>query len=165
MKKLFFSSSAVLGLLLGLPTPIAFAHGGNASLIHACVQQGSQQVRIVGPSEACRGPEAPLHWNITGPQGPAGPTLTIVRQGEPVLIFPRQDGQSVAECLPDEKATGGGYHTFPVEGRFPWSVIVRTSYPSSIGGLGPDTWIASAINNDPTGQTISLSAYIVCASP
>jgi hypothetical protein len=69
------------------------------------------------------------------------------------------------QCLPGERATGGGHFSTPLQGRFPWSVIINTSYPSSIGGSDPDTWVVGAINNDPTNQTILLSANIVCASP
>lgn len=110
----------------------------------------------------------------TGPQGPqgvAGPaglaeSLQITRRFPPAtLIPPNSSGESVAQCLPGEKATGGGYFTFPVQGHFPWSVIVNTSYPSSIGLADPDTWVVGAINNDPTGQIISLTALILCAAP
>lgn len=60
---------------------VAFAHGGDAGVIHACVQQGSQQVRIVGPAESCRGPETAVHWSIVGPIGPAGPVGPAGPQG------------------------------------------------------------------------------------
>lgn len=49
-----------------------YSHGGDPNVIHACVQQGSQQVRIVGPNDSCRGPEAAVHWAIQGPPGPQG---------------------------------------------------------------------------------------------
>ena len=59
-----------------LPPASAFAHGGDASVIHACVHQSSQQVRIIGPNDACKSQETAVHWAIAGapgPQGPAGP--------------------------------------------------------------------------------------------
>jgi collagen triple helix repeat protein len=40
--------------------------------IYACVQNGSQQVRIVGAADACRSTETRVVWNIVGPQGPKG---------------------------------------------------------------------------------------------
>ena len=70
-----------LALVVALAVPAAVgAHGGDPSVIHACVQQSSQQVRIVGPNDPCRGPEIAVHWSIAGPQGlpgsqgPQGPT-------------------------------------------------------------------------------------------
>lgn len=64
-------AGALMLAVLGTATKAA-AHGDDAGVIHACVQQGSQQVRIVGPNEACRGPEAAVHWSIVGPPGPKG---------------------------------------------------------------------------------------------
>ena len=58
----------------------ASAHGGNSNpdVVHACVQQSSKQVRIVGLGGSCTNAEVPAHWaglgvsGATGPQGPAG---------------------------------------------------------------------------------------------
>jgi hypothetical protein len=52
----------VLVLPFLIPASTAVAHGGDASLIHACVHRSSGNVRIVAPDEACRPPESPLHW-------------------------------------------------------------------------------------------------------
>ncbi len=52
---------------------LAYADGGDPNLIHACVAQGTQQVRIVRPNDVCRQTETAVHWSIVGPQGPAGP--------------------------------------------------------------------------------------------
>ena len=51
-----------------------YAHAGNSDpdVIHACVQQSSKQVRVVGVSGACSNSETPVHWAIVGPAGPAG---------------------------------------------------------------------------------------------
>jgi len=46
--------------------PTADAHGGVSGVIHGCVQQGSLQVRIVGPDDVCRDPETAVHWSIVG---------------------------------------------------------------------------------------------------
>jgi hypothetical protein len=53
-----------------------YAHAGdsNPNMVHACVQQSSKQVRIVGVSGACTNAETPVHWAIVGPQGPQGAT-------------------------------------------------------------------------------------------
>jgi hypothetical protein len=70
---------------LGLVT-FASAHGGDTSLIHACVKDNNGGIHIVGADEQCKNNETALDWNqtgsqgATGPQGPAGP---IGPQGEP----------------------------------------------------------------------------------
>ena len=66
--------AGALGLLMGLPPPVVYAHGGDASLIHACVKKSNPrgQTRIVGPSVRCAAGERANHWSITGPAGSAG---------------------------------------------------------------------------------------------
>jgi hypothetical protein len=69
----------VVGLLLS-PAIISKADGGDISLIHACVKDKSGDVKIVGANSSCPSGYSPLHWGITGlqgpkgEQGPAGPT-------------------------------------------------------------------------------------------
>lgn len=59
--------SLSLGLVSG-----ASAHGGDATKIHACVNNASGEVKIVGPSSTCHHNSTAVDWNVTGPQGPAG---------------------------------------------------------------------------------------------
>ena len=65
----------ILISLLKSPS-IIYAHAGNSdpNVIHACVQQSSNQVRIVGVNGSCTNAEVAVHWSILGPQGPIGPT-------------------------------------------------------------------------------------------
>lgn len=77
--------AALLVALTGLGVAtVVTAHGGDTSMIHACVSQGGPgdnddddrrpgRVRIVGPNDPCRGRETAVHWSILGPQGPQGP--------------------------------------------------------------------------------------------
>jgi hypothetical protein len=53
---------------------IVSTHAGNddPNVIHACINNGSKIVRIVGVSEACLPGETPAHWGIQGPQGLPG---------------------------------------------------------------------------------------------
>ena len=65
--------AAVLVVLLGAgAVTLTSADGGDSNLIHACVNNGSGQVQIVGPDDACRRNWTATDWNITGPQGPQG---------------------------------------------------------------------------------------------
>jgi hypothetical protein len=61
-------------LLLALPGSL-YAHAGNSdpNVVHACVNQGSNIVRIVGVNGSCTNAESALHWSIAGPAGLAGP--------------------------------------------------------------------------------------------
>lgn len=69
---LLLGTAALLMALLSASTPErTYADGGNASLVHACVDRWTQ-VRIVGSNDACDPGERSLHWVMTGPQGPAG---------------------------------------------------------------------------------------------
>jgi hypothetical protein len=53
---------AIFALFL-LAAPPAAAHGGDTSVIHACVHRSSGNLRIVAPGESCRPPESSLHWS------------------------------------------------------------------------------------------------------
>jgi hypothetical protein len=46
---------------------------GSAGVIHACRNVVTGRLRVVDPGTVCRFREAPLDWNVTGPQGPVGP--------------------------------------------------------------------------------------------
>ncbi|MGE0686939.1 MAG: hypothetical protein AB7P33_09360 [Dehalococcoidia bacterium] len=53
-------------------TTLVSAHGGDASKIHACVNNSSGTIKIVGVSDGCKNNETALDWNIQGVAGPAG---------------------------------------------------------------------------------------------
>jgi hypothetical protein len=67
---------------LGLAGVVS-AHGGNTSLIHSCVTNGSSgltpkgSIRIVGASEACLSGQSALDWNIQGVSGGTGGTGAV----------------------------------------------------------------------------------------
>jgi hypothetical protein len=47
-------------------------HGAAASdVIYACVHENGD-LKVVDPGQACKKHETPLHWNVTGPEGPQG---------------------------------------------------------------------------------------------
>ena len=63
---------------------LASAHGGNIALIHACVNNTSGEIKIVGANSNCPSNYRALDWNIQGPagqQGPIGPVGPIGPQG------------------------------------------------------------------------------------
>jgi hypothetical protein len=68
-----FLTGALLVVLLGVVgATLVYAHGGDTTLIHACLKNGN--LRIIAANETCKAGESPLDWNITGPQGVPGPT-------------------------------------------------------------------------------------------
>lgn len=74
--------------ILAAPAAVS-AHGGDLSVVHACVHKDRKDgevhghVRIVLPNQECRRHEAPVHWSlagsvqgvqaVAGPPGPPGP--------------------------------------------------------------------------------------------
>ena len=73
-----------------LSVTLVSAHGGDVSLIHACVAS-SGAIRIVGPNTVCTGKDSALDWNIQGPKGPIGPIGPQGEQGPQGL--PGEQGQ------------------------------------------------------------------------
>src|SRR5580765_1931216 len=57
--------------LIAGTTPVAAQTNNNT--IYACVTRDGD-ARIVDFNEQCRRHETRLHWNVVGPQGPAGAT-------------------------------------------------------------------------------------------
>ena len=56
-----------------LSVTLVSAHGGNTSLIHACVSNSSGEIKIVGANANCPSNYRALDWNIQGPAGQQGP--------------------------------------------------------------------------------------------
>ncbi|HMH48880.1 MAG TPA: hypothetical protein VK548_01510 [Candidatus Acidoferrum sp.] len=59
--------------LVGI-TPMVYAHGGDPTLVHSCVNKSSGEVRIVGASASCKNNETAVDWPATAapPPPPAG---------------------------------------------------------------------------------------------
>src|SRR5678816_370731 len=55
-------------------TTVVGAHDGNndPNAVHACVNNNSKVVRIVGVSGSCTASETSMHWAIQGPAGTNG---------------------------------------------------------------------------------------------
>lgn len=69
-------------LFVGAAAAMVWGHGGDASLIHACVAKDGT-IRIVAPAATCKSNETPLDWNIQGPQGLPGSQGIQGIQGPP----------------------------------------------------------------------------------
>lgn len=125
ISKLRAAIGTVFSLFAGITLLSAnvYAHAGNSSpdMIHACVQQGSHEVRIVGVDGSCNRSETAFHWSINGPagqpgpagpmgpagpqgpqgiDGPAGPAGPMGPEGAPAVL-----GFAIATSLPDVRIT------------------------------------------------------------
>jgi hypothetical protein len=65
----------VLVLALAGLASAAHAHGGDPTLIHACVNKSSGEVKIVGPSGSCKTHETAVDWPGTSPAAGGGAVL------------------------------------------------------------------------------------------
>ncbi len=76
--------AVVIGVALagGLGVTLGWAAGGDSNQINGCVNNDGQlRVLTVTGADSCKKNESPLHWSITGPQGPAGETGAQGPQG------------------------------------------------------------------------------------
>ena len=68
----FSVGATVLALALSVGAFVTWAHGGDPTVVHACVNNSNGVVRIVMPNIACQPNESARHWAIQGPAGPPG---------------------------------------------------------------------------------------------
>ena len=54
-------------LALAVVTPAVYTHGGDATLIHSCVNKSSGEIKIVGANATCKNNETELDWPATSP--------------------------------------------------------------------------------------------------
>ena len=63
--------SAFVLALAGI-TPAVYAHGGDATLIHSCVNKSSGEVKIVGANASCKANDTAVDWPGISAPAPAG---------------------------------------------------------------------------------------------
>jgi Collagen triple helix repeat (20 copies) len=131
------------------------------SLLRSDFRSGQLPAGPRGPA----GPAGPA--GERGPAGPAGPAGERGPAGGPgapgatnvtVRLGPEELGSSIADCLPGEKATGGGGFVTEVGG------YLFGSAPRATTGT-PTDWEAEAeLVTDPP-QPATVQAYVICAAP
>jgi hypothetical protein len=121
---------AVTATMLVAGVVVAVAHDGRPTkkVIHACVDDQTGAIQIVGGNDNCGAGESPLDWNGKGPrgaQGPPGPAgetgfehLTVVTASKTVQVtlgdvsdqrLGNEQPLAVGvDCPGDAFATGGG---------------------------------------------------------
>ena len=63
--------SAFVLVMAGV-TPMVYAHGGDPTLIHSCVNKSSGEVKIVGANASCKNNETAVDWPVASAPAPAG---------------------------------------------------------------------------------------------
>jgi hypothetical protein len=169
-----FLSAILLVALLSLSSVMyVSAHGGDVTLIHACVTNRTGAVRIVSATTTCdANKETTLDWGIQGPkgdkgdtgdvgpmgpQGPEGKTgpasgvLNIYRR-EAVASSPSLMVQTTSiECDQGDFAISAGSQTV-------YGVSVTDSFADSL--YHHRWWFATFNENE---QSVDLTVYAICA--
>jgi hypothetical protein len=101
-----------------------------------------------------------------GMQGAAGATNVVVRLGAPVSIMNGSQQSLTVDCMPGERAVGGG--AAPPNGVTNDAARIIYSTPTSNGsnssnGAIPDGWNARVFNGAGTPQ--NAVPRVICASP
>jgi hypothetical protein len=146
---------ATLGLLGTGVVAVVSAHGGNSSLIHACVKPNGQ-ITIVGASDSC-GKDSPLDWAIQGPPGISG-LVQRTETGNGGAFF----AAATAECLDGELALGGGYQIGPVSALTD-EFFTEQNRPNIDGGTQPNGWYASVARTSGVGAW-HITTFVICAT-
>ncbi len=128
----------------------------SSSLTSSDVKDGSLLAADFGSGQLPAGPQ--------GPAGPAGGTNVVARRAQ-VVLAPGTAGAQTANCLPGERATGGGAGITGLLG----ATAVFDDEPREADGTTPEDgdvitgWRASGFNSGVTQNTLSI--YVLCASP
>lgn len=131
----------------------------SSSLTSSDVKDGSLLAADFGSGQLPAGPAGPA-----GPVGPAGATNVVARRAE-VVLGPGTTGADTANCLPGERATGGGAG---ITGALA-NTFVLDDEPREADGTTPEdgdpitSWRASGANAGVVPNTLSI--YVLCASP
>jgi hypothetical protein len=186
---------ALIGMMVGAlaSAAVVSAHGGDASVIHACVGDPAERanVRITAapgglgdPAADCTASEHALDWSVQGPAGAPGPTGPQGAQGTPgggpndlVTIRVSSSGKRAkkksvtALCPPNTMVVGGGALVVnPTKKHLTLSESTRQDTKG--GGIkGPQGWQAKADdivvtpNGDETttGKPWALTVTALCA--
>jgi hypothetical protein len=132
------------------------------------VKRGSLLVSDFKASQRAglHGPQGPQ--GLQGPKGDAGPSgaTKVISRTSALQVIPADDnGYASADCLPGEVATGGGIDTTNGNTN---DMVVGKSVPIADAAEVPTGWYVRARNIDfdnDDADTISVRAYVVCASP
>ncbi len=144
-------------------TTIVSAHGGDESLVHACVRQPSRNilipnVRIVGANDGCLRGETPLDWPLTGGGG-AATGYEVVMESTNVSGGGQGALASIRADCPDGKQVLGGGAT---SNGSHW--VLQGSSPALLQSGLFQRWSAGFVNIDGDNTATNIIAYAICAA-
>ncbi len=160
-----FLSAILLVVMLSMSSVMYVrAHGGDVTLIHACVTNRTGAIRVVNPTTACDvNKESALDWNIQGakgdkgdtgpigPQGPASGVLNIYRREAAASIPPITVQSTIIECDEGDFAISGG-----TQGAY--GVSVTDSF--SDYQHNNRWWLLTLNENE---EVVDIAVYAICA--
>ena len=169
----FFSAFLLAAMLSMSGVMYVSAHGGDVTLIHACVNNHNGSVRIVSPTTACdANRETALDWSIQGPKGdkgdvgPAGPQGPQWPAGErgfytntlSITVPVGNPGTAIPTCAAGDQAISGG-----VDGLLmgDLSYVMKESYVVFYENLNTWGWATTVYNN--TNVSLDFTASVLCA--
>ncbi len=151
----------IVGLLLIVVLTVGvtwvFAHGGDPDLIHACVNQDSGGIRIVGPNDACKSKESALDWPAYDPEVPPAPPGVLgfyTRYNPGVDCSDGVNCVAVAVCDSGDAVTGGGFVRDATPGNPDVSIV--ESRPTA-------EYIWQVVLANYSGGSVFFRAYARCA--
>ena len=159
---LFFLGAAVALALAGTTTAV-YAHGGDPSLIHSCVNNSSGEVKIVGANASCKNNQTAVDWpGVSSAPGISGVEVVSVPD---ILVPVGVEVSQVVSCPEGKIALSGGHSVINLSGiRRVTSTNLVAAAPSidPLTGL-PTGWLVTYSHNQ--GDRHSLTVYVVCAEP
>jgi parallel beta-helix repeat protein len=63
VKSVIAALTVLSGLFIGFNASLVYGHGGDASMVHACVNNSSGAVKFVGPNGTCQNNETAVDWD------------------------------------------------------------------------------------------------------
>jgi len=152
-------------------TALVYAHGGDGSLIHACVSKSTGATRIVGDFVTCKSSENSVDWPKTAVPGPQGTQGEQGIQGEQGVQGPAGTGTTFyatnfihkTDCV-----VGGGGCSVDIDCDV-GDVAINAEFTAGSSRLitslqlDSDTWRVSAILLDDNGAGIDVQAAAICA--
>lgn len=148
----------LVSLLLVARTDVQ-AHGGDASLVHGCVNKNSGRARIVGANDECLPSESAVHWSGGGAS--SSQTFFEVYDAMGAMVGPVV-GLNGLDPMVGFKVGEARFVLFMAQGFLAGSqpVYFQTPDCSPPGYLGPGWATLPSAGLGPVGQTLMRQIYI-----
>ena len=153
-----FAALGAVGAGVAMAAGVTLPFSSDGNTINGCYSNGGALKLLTPTQPACPDGFAPIHWNVTGPQGPQGekgdpgvaPTLSVYTlQGPNVPVAPQAELDQGVSCNGSDLATGGG----------PFLSSEALQVRFSVGN--PHGWDVDVVNPSTTSG-FSFHVYVQC---